>query len=195
MSLMSEKIKELFKDIPFLGPLDLLQLVKIARLKQVAKGEHILREGDFNYQCIKVIKGLLCHYTIDDAGNQRTLLFVPENKYSGSLQTIMNNKPADENIVALEKSLLLTVDIRELEKIAAKNLHITKLLNLSYKQIIQEAAARIKFLIAYSPEERYLYFSETYPGLEQRVKQKDLASFLGITESSLSRMRARIAKQ
>lgn len=192
---MSEKIKEIFRDIPFLGPLDLVQLIKIVRLKQVAKGEHIVREGDYNYQSIKVVKGLLCHYVIDDNGNERTLLFVPENKYSGSLQTVMNNKPADENIKALEKSLLVCVDIRALEKLAAKNLSITKLLNLSYKQIIQEAAARIKFLIAYSPEERYLYFSESYPGLEQRVKQKDLASFLGITVSSLSRMRARISKQ
>lgn len=192
---MSEKIKEIFRDTPFLGPLDLIQVIKIVRLKHVAKGQHIVREGDYNYQSVKVIKGLLCHYTIDDDGNERTLLFVPENKYSAALQTIMNNKAADENIVALEKSLLLTVDIRELEKLAEKNLQITKLLNQSYKQIIQEAAARIKFLIAYSPEERYLYFSKSYPSLEQRVKQKDLASFLGITVSSLSRMRARISKQ
>eukprot|EP01136_Pigoraptor_vietnamica_P022632 Opistho-1_new@6139 len=191
---MLEKLQEIFRDVPFLGPVDLLQLLKIVKLKQVAKGEHIVREGDFSYKSIKVIKGLLCHYTIDEGGDERTLLFVPESKYSGSLQTIMNNKPADENILALEDSLLLLVDMRELEKLAAKNLQIMKLLNLSYKQIIQEAALRIKFLISYSAEERYLYFSETYPGLEQRVKQKDLASFLGVTVSSLSRMRARIAK-
>lgn len=191
---MSEKIKEFFRDVPFLGPLDLLQLIKIVKLKQVEKGEHVLQESDYNYQAIKVIKGLLCHYIIDDDGNEKTLLFVPENKFSGSLQTLMNNKPADENIVALEKSMLLTADIRELEKIASKNLQIMKLLNFSYKKIIQEAAARIKFLIANTPEERYKFFSDTYPGLEQRIKQKDLASFLGITVSSLSRMRGRIAK-
>ncbi len=191
---MLEKLKEIFKDVPFLGPMDIVQLVQVVKIKHVAKGKHLVREGEYNYQAIRVIKGLLCHYIIDNSGNERILLFVPENRFSGSLQTTINKKPADENIVALEDSLLLMVDIRNLEKLAERNLQITKLLNQSYKQVIQEAATRIKFLIANTPEERYLFFSKSYPGLEQRIKQKDLASFLGVTVSSLSRIRSRISK-
>lgn len=192
---MLEKIKEAFEEFTFLSPADLLQLATIIKLKHVAKGEHIVREGGYDFQAIKVIKGLLCHYVIDKDGIEKILLFVPEKKYSGSLQTAISKKPADENIVALENSLLLTIDVRELEKLADGNLRILKLLNQSYKDIILEAATRIKFLIIHTAEERYLNFRETYPDLEQRVRQKDLASFLGITESSLSRIRARILKQ
>lgn len=192
---MFEKIKELFKDYTFLTPSDLLQLVPIIKLKQLAKGEHFVREGEFNYNGVKVIKGLLAHYIIDKNGVEKTLLFVPEGRLSGSLQTTINKMPADENIIALENSLLITCDIRKMEKIAYENIRIYKMLNQNYKDIIIDAAIRIKFLVAQSPEESYLHFTKTYPNLEQRIKQKDLASFLGITVSSLSRIRARIMKK
>ena len=68
------------------------------------------------------------------------------------------------------------------------------MLNQSYRDIISAVAIRLKFLIAHSPEESYIHFTKTFPNLEQRVKQKDLASFLGITVTSLTRIRARIAK-
>jgi CRP-like cAMP-binding protein len=192
---MLEKITDALKEFNFLTPKDLFQLVSIAKLKQVASGELIVKEGDYNYNVIKVIKGLLSHYVVDKNGYERALLFVPEKMNSGSLQTTINRKPSDENIIALENSLLLLIDIRELEKLAAKNNNILKLINQSYKKIIAEAALRIKFLLVNSPEERYLHFREIYPHLLQRVKQKDLASYLGITVTSLSRIRARISKQ
>ncbi len=192
---MLEKISDALKEFTFLSPKDLFQLASIAKLKYVSKNEHIVKAGEYNYQAIKVIKGLLSHYVIDKNGYERTLLFVPEKMNSGSLQTTINRKPSDENIVALEDSLLLTIDIRELEKLASASINILKLLNQNYKQIITEAALRIKFLIVHSPEERYVHFCQTYPHLEQRIKQKHLASYLGITVSSLSRIRARISKQ
>ena len=191
---MLEKAKEFFKDFTFLGPKELFLLGTIIKLKHVAKGDFILKEGQYNYNAIRVIHGLLCHYVISQNGEEKTLLFVPENNFSGSLQCTINRKPSDEYIVALENSLLLMFDIRELENHAYKNLGILKMIDQSRKQIILEAAVRIRFLIAHSPEERYLQFTATYPNLEQRIKQKDLASFLGITVSSLSRIRARLAK-
>lgn len=194
VGLKLEKIKELLKEFTFLSPRDLFELAKIIKLKHIAKGEHIVREGDLNYKTFKVIKGLLSHYIIDNKGDEKTLLFVPEKMISGSLQTSIGGKPADENIIALENSWLLMADIRELEKLANGNLKILKMLNQSYKQIVLQAATRIKFLIAHSPEERYLQFTHTYPNLENRVKQKHLASFLGITVSSLSRLKARLSK-
>ena len=192
---MFEKIKEFFSEATFLSPTDLLQLASVIKIRSLEKGEHLVKVGEFNYNAVRVMKGLLAHYVIDTNGIEKTLLFVPKNNNSGSLQTTINRKPADENIIALENSLLLTIDIRELEKLAATSPGILKLLNQSYKQIINEAALRIKFLIIYNAEERYLHFCTTYPNLESRLKQKDIAAYLGVTESSLSRIRARILKK
>lgn len=191
---MLEKLKEAFDNFTFLSPKDLIDLASIIKLKHVKKGEHLVKVGDYNYQGMKVLKGLLVHYVIDEKGAEKTLLFVPEKMNAGALKTTMQGQPADENITALEDTTLLCADVRQLEKLANKNLHIMKLLNQNYKQIIAEAAERIKFLVVHTPEERYLHFLKTYPHLEERVKQKDLASYLGITVTSLSRMKARLSK-
>jgi CRP-like cAMP-binding protein len=192
---MLEKIREVLSQFVFLSPKDILQLASIVKLKSLKKGDYFVREGDLNYNSAKVISGLLAHYVIDKNGEVKTLLFVPEKRYSGSLQTTLNNQPADENIVALEDSLLLICDVRSLDSLAKENIRIQRLMAHSYKDIITEAAARIKFLIAHSEEERYLNFIMTYPNLEKRVKQKDLATFLGVTPSSLSRIKARVNQE
>lgn len=192
---MIDKIKDLFHEHSWLGPGDLVKLAAVIKIKTISKGEHLVREGEYNYYGYRVIKGLLAHYIIDENGQERILLFVPEKRFSGALQPTMNNKPADENIIALENCILVACDTRELERLAAENSRIFKLYNQSLKDIILDSALRIKFLLANSPEEAYRHFTRVYPNLEHRIKQKDLASFLGVTVSSLSRMRARIAKK
>ena len=188
---MFDTIKESFSHFTFLSPKDLLQLASIAKFKRIKKGEHFLKVGDMNYNGAMVISGLLSYYVIDEQGNEKTLLLVAEKMNAGSMQTLFNGKPADENIIALENTLVVMMDIRKLEKLGANNIRILKLLNLSFKQVISNAADHIRFLTVLTPEQRYDYFCKTYPNLEQRVKQKYLASFLGVTPTSLSRIRAR----
>ncbi|MGE3825289.1 MAG: hypothetical protein AB7G44_13790, partial [Bacteroidia bacterium] len=84
---MFEKIKEAFSQFTFLSPKDLIELASIIKVKQLEKGEHLVRVGEYNYQAVKVLKGLLCHYVLDQNGIEKALLFVPEKMNSGSLQT------------------------------------------------------------------------------------------------------------
>lgn len=191
---MLEEIKKDFSQFTFLGPNDLMHLASIIKLKQLQKGEHLVKVGEYNYNAVRVFKGLLYHYVVDENGIEKALLFVPEKMNSGAMQTTLMGKPADENIIALEDTIMLCADVRELEKVTDKNIRIQKMVNQLYKQIIAEAAERIRFLVVNTPEERYVQFSKTYPDLEQRIKQKDLASYLCITDTSLSRIRARLAK-
>lgn len=191
---MVEKLKEVFSLFTFLSPKDLLELASVFKFKKLKKGEHFGIEGEYNYYAGKVITGLLSHYVFDENGIEKTLLFVPEGMNTGSLLTLFKGLPADENIKALEDTLLICVDVREIEKLADNNLRILKLMNENYKQTISEAAERIKFLVVHTPEERYLNFCKKYPSLEKRVKQKDLASYLCVTDTSLSRIKARLAQ-
>lgn len=192
---MIEEIKEAFNKYSFLTLKDLLVLASISKLKIVKKGEHLINEGDLNYNVILVIKGLLRHYIIDKSGEEKTLLFVPEKHSTGSSNTIVNNKPAIENIIALEASIVIITDYRVTEKVSSDNPRLLKLQIQSFKLLLSEAVEHIKYYTILSPEERYLSFCNTYPNLEQRVKQKYLASYLGVTPSSLSRLRARLANQ
>lgn len=155
---MLDKIKEAFRQFTFLTPFDLAELASIMKLRKFDKGQHVVLVGEYNYEALKVIKGLLCHYIVDENGDNKTLLFVPEGMNSGSLQTTINGRAADENIVALEDTLMIVADTRELDKLSASNIWILKMVNQSYKQIITMAGERIKFLIAHSPEDRYIHF-------------------------------------
>ena len=188
---MFDTIKEAFSHFAFLTPKDLLQIASIAKFKRIKKGEHFIKVGDMNYNGAMVISGLLSYYVIDEQGNEKTLFIAAEKMNAGAMQTLFNSKPADENIIALENTLVVMMDIRKLEKLGVNNIRILKLLNQSFKQVISNAADHIRFLTVLTPEQRYDYFCKAYPNLEQRVKQKYLASFLGITPTSLSRIRAR----
>ena len=192
---MFEEIKKAFSQFTFLNPKDLFQLASIAKLGTLKKDEHLLKEGELNYNIVIVLKGLLRHYVIDEKGEEKTLRFVPEKKQTAMMDTIFHKKPATENIMALEDSVFLKFDFREIDRLVSDNLRLLKIQNQSFRDVITDNVEQIKFLTVFSPEKRYQYFCKTYPNLEQRVKQKYLASFLGVTPTSLSRMRTRIAQQ
>lgn len=191
---MLDQLKKVFHHLTFLRPTDLIQLATIARVRSIRKGELFLQEGDLNYHVATVLKGLLRHFVREENGDEKTLRFVPEKKQTAMLETIFHNRMASENIEALEDSLLLLFDLREIDKLAASNIRLLKLQNQGYREVIAENVEHIKFLTTLSPEDRYTYFCSQYPSLEQRVKQKHLASYLGVTPTSLSRMRARMVQ-
>ncbi len=192
---MFEKLKEVFHQYAFLHPKDLIQLASISKLIRLKKGAHLVKEGDLFYDAVGVVQGLLRHYIIDKNGDEKTLLFVREKNQTGMMDTIFHNRPASENIMALENTLLIKIDARKIEKLASDNMRLLKLQNEVLKQVVASNVEQIRFLTVLTPEERYLAFCKSHPNLEQRVKQKHLASYLGITPTSLSRMRARLAKQ
>ena len=178
----------------FLGPKDLVLLFSIIRFRTLRKGEHIVRVGEHNYHALMVLRGLLRNYIIDEEGVERTILFVPERMNAGSSETILHDRPSVENIVALENSFLATADLRKFDQLARSRPALLRYHNQILKELLAAAIDQSWFHLLMRPEKRYLEFCRRFPKLEQRVTQRDLASYLGVTPTSLSRMRARIAQ-
>lgn len=189
---MLEKVVETFERFTFLSPKDYIQLVSICKISFVKKNEHLMLEGDFNYNVYAVLKGLLRHYHLDHDGVDRSLRFVSEKQPAGSLECIINGMAATENIEALENTILLKFDVRKFDELASNNIRLLKAQNIVLKELVSENVNHIKYLNVLTPEERYFTFKKEYPKLENRLKQKHLASYLGVTPSSLSRLKARI---
>ena len=192
---MFEQIKEALKSFTFLKPNDIFLISSISKIGVIKKGEHIIKQGELNYDAMIVVKGLFRHYNIDEHGEEKTLMFASERKFTGCFDTIMLNKPSTENIVALENSIIIKCDTRAVDKIASDNISILKIQLDAYKQIIISNVEHSKLLTILSPDERYTYFCKIHPDLEQRIKQKYLASYLGVTPTSLSRIRAKLSKR
>ncbi len=192
--IMLEKIKQTLNNYTFLGPKDIFKLISILNFKTIYKGEYIVRIGEMNYSSVLVLKGLLRSYIINEEGAERTMLFVPENKNAASYQTVLRNKPSVENIMAIEDSWIAIADFRKFEKLTQTNPALMLYHNKIMKDVLASTVDQVWFHLVLTPEQRYLKFREQFPKLDQRVSQKDLASYLGISATSLSRLRARISK-
>lgn len=146
------------------------------RLKkiEVKKGQILQRKGDLNSQVYQVESGLLRSYSIDDNGKEHIFMFASENWIIAD--SVPPHHPAELFIDVLEDSVVYR---------RAKSIHsITeteKLINRM--EVLQN---RVIMLMSYSAIERYEHFIETYPDIVQRVPQKLIASYLGITPEALS---------
>lgn len=189
---MLQKVKEVLSKFEVLSPKDVLFLISISRVKRYKKGDYLIRVGEKNHNTILVISGLLRSYHINDVGEEITMSFIPEKHHAGSYATILKDEPSVENLVTLEDSLVLVTDARKFKEAERNNPSLLRFQNKNLRNILAEAIDRIWLHTSLTAEQRYLWFCEKYPNLEQRVKQKHLASFLGVTPTSLSRMKARL---
>ena len=158
-------IKELFK------PLSL------------TKGEILLQEGNTCKYFCYVNKGLLRQF-INYEGKELTIHFNEEDTFICDFESFISKTPSQKTIIALEDSVLQMISYSNLQRF--------------YKEIREgERFGRLlleeTFIEADSPQERYLKFMRQYKNIEQRVAQKYIASFVGVTPQSLSRIRRRIA--
>lgn len=184
-------IKERF---PYLHEDDMAAVMRLASMRTVSAGEHLIRAGTVNYSGFLVVKGLLRNYHILPDGSERTVLFTSEGGSVASYATVFRNLPTVEQVTAIEETLVIAMDTREMRKLMESRPE----LRLAYSQVIEQllldAITRIDRFVLLSPEERYRAFVKENPGLEQRIPQKHLASYLGITPVSLSRIRARAVR-
>lgn len=162
--------------------------------KKVNKGEFLLREGEMTKYSIFVASGCLRTYTIDHNGKEHILQFSIENWWTGDL-SFKSNIPAQCFIEALEDSEVLLTTLDSLQKLAK---YIPESAAF-YESALQKSAAakneRIVLSLAATAEERYNNFSEKYPSIIHRVPQHMIASYLGISAETLSRIRKKKSRK
>lgn len=160
----------------------ILNLLMIEKLK-VKKGEIIQQEGELNTKVYHVKSGLLRSYSIDKSGKENIFMFAPEGWVIAD--TNPPETPAVLFIDALEDSevLVLSKDVeREKENIVPLTKRMSAL------------QTRILMLISTNAIERYEHFIDLYPALVQRVPQRMIASYLGVTPETLSAAKSKRRK-
>ena len=161
--------------------------------KKIKKDTQLLREGDICSQVFFVAKGLLRAYTIDSFGKIHIIQFGPEDAWVSDRNSFYFNQPAMFYIDAVEDSEVVYVpkDFYErAEKIIPGFTNFSVMILHNFIRFMQK---RISLLLGATAEQRYLDFIELYPNLTLRVPQWMIASYLGITPESLSRVRKELA--
>jgi len=151
---------------------------------KVKKGQILQRKGDLNSKVYQVQSGLLRSYSIDEKGKEHIYIFAPENWVAAD--NVSPDKECELYIDALEDSVLIQRD-KDLSNVAETQKIFKRL------EILQN---RVIMLMSASAIERYEHFEATYPDIVQRVPQKMIASYLGMTPEALSNVkRLRLAKK
>ena len=161
--------------------------------KKIRKKQYLLQEGDVCKTIAFVEKGALKGYSVDEKGAEHILQFALEGWIISDLYSFMSGEPATHNIDALEDSELVLITKAAQEELFQK---VPKYESYSRMQITGAYLAmqkRVSSLISLSLEERYLYFINLYPTIVQRVPQHMIASYLGLTPETVSRIRKKLA--
>lgn len=164
-------------------------------IKAVKKNEIILREGEISDSTFFVEKGLLRMYSIDKAGKEHVIQFAPENWIISDTTSQLLNEKSRFYIEAIEESVIVVTKegfFENLSKIYPDVAEKNQRLMFNHIKNLQN---RVNALISTTAEERYMDFLKRYPNLMLRAPQWMVASYLGITPESLSRVRKELAKK
>ncbi len=160
--------------------------------KQYKKGTILLREGQLSDNGYFVIKGCIRSFYIID-GEERTTAFYTEAESLNPLCAV-NKKPSEYYVSCVENCILLTANAEMEITMFEKFPRFETLCRILSEELLAKNKAEFDEYKTSSPEKRYLNLLQTRPYLLQRVPQYQLASFLGITPQSLSRLRNRIVE-
>ncbi|PTM02630.1 MAG: Crp/Fnr family transcriptional regulator [Bacteroidetes bacterium] len=144
---------------------------------EIKKGQILQRKGDTNTKVYQVESGLLRSYSIDEKGKEHIFMFAPEDWLMAD--NVPADLPADLFIDALEDTVVIT-GAKDFDK-GHDTVKLIKRIGALQKRVIM--------LMSASAAERYEHFLKTYPQITQRVPQRMIASYLGITPETLSRVR------
>lgn len=190
-----ETLKNEFTFINELSNNDVFEFLKHVQVINLNSGDVFLEEGSTKNNLYFIKKGLIRSYSINEKGVEITNRLRSENQLIASYEILFFNEPSRFNFQAIEETELLVIHFNELRNTIEHNTKLDVGRRYFMMKILSESLTALDDFILLNPEERYLKFMQLYPDLLNRVPYKYIASILGITPVSLSRIRKRIANK
>jgi CRP-like cAMP-binding protein len=173
--------------------IDLIQSLFVA--KKFRKRQYILQEGEICKYTSFIIRGAVRQYGVDEKGEEHIINLFIENWWASDRESLLNQTPSKYFIDAWEETEVLRVTKPDLtylvDNIPALNEWIRKL-EADFAISIQR---RLSAAISMSAEERYYDLKKAHPEFLQRFPQHIIASYLGVNQQTLSRIRSRAVKK
>ncbi|BAV09584.1 cAMP-binding domain of CRP or a regulatory subunit of cAMP-dependent protein kinases [Filimonas lacunae] len=186
---MAAAFESYFREQGKLNEADIEQMISMAEIKMLHRNELLLQQGQVSRHKIFVVKGLLRMYGEMENGSEHTLRFSPENSWTLDVESYDLQAPAKSNIAAVEDSEVLLWKKADFEHLLATMPQLNALSKLVISQNIYNSRKRLAIALSATPEEKYDDFIQTYPGLLSRVPLRMIASYLGISLKTLTRIR------
>lgn len=172
-----------------LAPHEEEQALAFFQLKEVKRRTWMLHAGETERYIYFVKRGCLRMFYTDKSGEEHNIGFYPENWWVCDIVSFFKEKPSANAIQTLENSEVYYTSLLQLEKLFQTIPKFERFFRILTQNGFELYQLRITSQLYKTAEERFLEFRKRHPGLEQRIAQKHIASYLGITPAFLSMMR------
>ncbi|WP_299225024.1 Crp/Fnr family transcriptional regulator [uncultured Psychroserpens sp.] len=188
----NSKIKEIFKDLSFSN--EEIKIIESVFFKTTyKKGTIILSAGDIVDKQYYILEGCLRSYHIDAHGKEHTVQFGVKDWWISDYTAFFSTSKAIMNIEVLQNAVLYKLSKEHKEYLYAQIPRIETFFRIKLERAFAAFQKRILANISQTATERYLNFINTYPTLQKSIKNYHIASYLGITTESLSRIRKELS--
>jgi CRP-like cAMP-binding protein len=162
--------------------------------RKFRKRQYIAQEGEIPRVDSFIIKGLTRTYEVDQKGQEHVIQFGLEDWWIGDMASFLSETPSKYNIDCLEDTEVLQITKADLEKLYEMVPKMERHFRIITENAYIASTKRISSSLTKTAAERYQEFITRYPHIEQRVPDHQIASYLGITPQSLSRIRSQASR-
>ncbi|WP_425803211.1 Crp/Fnr family transcriptional regulator [Desulfitobacterium sp. Sab5] len=189
---MNKYLRQFMESNTQLSESEMREIMERILVSIYQKGTVLLKQGDISDKCYFVLKGCIRQYAIGDDGKETTYNFFTEGQSVILFKSYKQKVPSAYFLSCLEESTLIVGSLDSEEKMYDQFPELKNITRTMMEQNFGQAQDDTALLMGAAPEERYLRLLEKRPGLIKRVPQHQLASYLGITPESLSRIKKRL---
>lgn len=191
---MKNNFKQFIRQITPVSDKEFDETVILFKEIHLQKGDYFVKQGNICRQIAFINKGILRTFYLNDKANETTSCFCIENNLTTSYKSFIQQQPSTLSIQALESSELLVIDYEHLQKLYETSVvwqNIGRVL-AEKEYIVMEQYASV--LNNETAKEKYLRLIKEQPYVLQKASMEDIASLLGMTSRTLSRIRQEISK-
>ncbi|GLR18228.1 Crp/Fnr family transcriptional regulator [Portibacter lacus] len=189
-----EKFKEYINPFDKMIPEEWDIIKTMAELKVLKKEDSLIQQNAFFEKEVFIEKGIIRAYIIDDDGNEKSIAFYEEGKFMSTSTLRTLNGRSLHHYQAMCKTELILFNSNELKSFFSNNNFLSEIGKTIKEGEIKRQNNRDNCLLQVKGRDKYLNFIKHYPNIELHISQKHIASYLGITPISLSRIKSNLRK-
>jgi len=189
---MDQFLKEIFSRYADVPNEELNRLVIKLKTVRIEKGCYFLHQGDTINRFGLIMDGLFRIYCTDIKGDEKTLSFRNRGQFLAGYSPYIQNRSIWYSMQALEDAEVIVIKFEDYQKLVNRHHCWNELIKNYITELFIEKEQRERSLLLEDAASRYLNFLKTYPDYESKISQYHIASYLGITPVSLSRIRSRM---
>ena len=161
--------------------------------RQLRKGEYFITEGQLSIHLALVESGYLRTFHLDNKGNEITTEFNGPGAFCSSYHSFYSQRPAYESVEAVTDCHLFLISFDALQKLYAHSLSLNAMGRKALEKACMDRDYFLKRIIHLPAKDKYEWFLKVYPEVYKSARLGDIASFLGIKQETLSRIRRKLS--